>query len=774
MNIDQILNAESASLWSILGDRGRGFYVPLYQRRYRWTPSMIDRLLQDLLLGLERITRDPQAITFVGTIISSVKDPSEDLGKEPSGTLAVIDGQQRLTTFTLLCIACHDEIRGRADSISEEAPYAPWMRGQVELTKDYLWECIVEDTKQQSDALLRFRPRLVRAVDDRWGTSEKDAAYASPLPVLVLDYISWVNDDNGSYFVFSPEPHAEKNPDLADQYSLFQRRYRDDIRRRLRKAIDDEDEELVFPSWSDLQQRQGWTHGLFEADAPDPDIAAALLSDVNADEDLASLVRLLLFSRFLLNRVVMTLVKAQREDYALDMFDSLNTTGEPLTAIETFKPRVIQGEGGVAGYRNSVAKNHFDDIEKYLAGEGSASEADIAKSIVTTFALAETGDKLGGKLSEQRNYLRDTYSQVSGQKQLREAMTRQLERTSALSLLVWSKTPEMHDARLHGEIKLTPETRFHLDVLRRSQHEITLALLSRYFDALITSRSADDRQRFSEIVRALLSFWALWRSSTDGTRGIDSVHRDMMGRGIPPGVEEEEERLLAPMARQFSNQLPSPGSLSEVLRTILGQRRSISDLESYVEHAQSVPIGKSRNLSRFLVLAAHDGQVPDDGSPGLTKEGKGSPESATLTLEAWTSDRYSTLEHVAPQQPREDESVDNNLYVADRFELLGNLTALPLDLNASLGNRSWLHKRVAYTALCADDADSAREVLLESGLDFSTGTIDLIADESTVIPALRPLLSVENWDLDFVHERTRHALGQVWKTLAPWLGYGED
>ena len=56
-----------------------------------------------------------------------------------------------------------------------------------------------------------------------------------------------------------------------------------------------------------------------------------------------------------MNRVQVVVVSASKEEYAFDMFESLNTTGEPLTAFETFRPRVIEIEG-VTGVRKVTLK----------------------------------------------------------------------------------------------------------------------------------------------------------------------------------------------------------------------------------------------------------------------------------------------------------------------------------------------------------------------------------------------------------------------------------
>lgn len=775
MQIEHLLSATSAPLLDVLGERGRAYYVPMYQRRYRWTAGKIDRLLQDLIRGLDRIVYDKEALSFIGTLISSRKDETEDLGREPSKTLAIIDGQQRLTTFSLLCIACDDEltVRQEQDELDPEADYTPWLQGQIHRVRDDLWQCLCEDTRNRSDEIYRYRPRIIRSGDDQWGVTNAEAAYDSPLSRIAVDYITWrIQEGNNKSFVFSPDQHAERNPELRDQYNTLLKRFRNDIRRRLRRSLEDADEDLVLPRWHELGESRDWLDGLFESDSLDRETTAALIRDCREDEGLGAQVRLVLFSRFLVDRSVMTLVESQREDYALDMFDSLNTTGEPLTALETFKPRVIQGEGGVARYRASESFGHFDFIERYLAAEGPEHESTLAKSIVTIFALAETGQKLGGNLSEQRNFLRETYETISDQPAARRAMTRQLERTSALNLLVWDKTPEVRDPRLSGELRLPDEVIMYLDVLRKSQHEIVQGLLSRYYDTIISQRAPEALQRFAGATRALLGFWILWRASADGTRGIDTAHRDLMSRGIPP---EGEPQLVAPLARIYGNELPSPDRLAAVLRERLASVRGIDGKSSFVENAREVPIGRARNLARFMVLAAHHGQTYSRTEPGLTQPARESAESDLLNLQAWTDDgRYVTLEHISPVQPKRDEDVDQQLYVGDRHELLGNLAALPLDLNSMLSNRSWPVKRTVFSALAADDSDEAKEILERSGYEFAEETIELVADKSAVIPTLRPLLNVEDWNLELVERRTQHMLENVWAHASSWLGFGSD
>jgi uncharacterized protein with ParB-like and HNH nuclease domain len=77
------------------------FVIPLYQRNYNWTHEQCDRLLDDII---EVGGNDNRTAHFIGSIVyihddiyhsSSVKE------------LIVIDGQQRLTTITLIYLVIH-------------------------------------------------------------------------------------------------------------------------------------------------------------------------------------------------------------------------------------------------------------------------------------------------------------------------------------------------------------------------------------------------------------------------------------------------------------------------------------------------------------------------------------------------------------------------------------------------------------------------------------------------------------------------------------------
>lgn len=76
------------------------YVIPVYQRKYNWKLDNCRRLYNDL----KKIVQDNRDSHFFGSIVSSVV---------PNGSKIeyhIIDGQQRLTTVTLLLLAIRNLI----------------------------------------------------------------------------------------------------------------------------------------------------------------------------------------------------------------------------------------------------------------------------------------------------------------------------------------------------------------------------------------------------------------------------------------------------------------------------------------------------------------------------------------------------------------------------------------------------------------------------------------------------------------------------------------
>ena len=105
-----IKSANQHPTHSLLSPQDKTTYrVPPYQREYSWQKPQWEDLFDDLM--------EAEGAHFLGTIITL--DQSRDSLQEI--ILELIDGQQRMTTLTLLMAACYAILREHSDELDEDA-----------------------------------------------------------------------------------------------------------------------------------------------------------------------------------------------------------------------------------------------------------------------------------------------------------------------------------------------------------------------------------------------------------------------------------------------------------------------------------------------------------------------------------------------------------------------------------------------------------------------------------------------------------------------------
>jgi len=99
-NIDEIFKPENKSIKQIFGDTDAFYQMPIYQRPYSWDKERVEQLWYDILEAyknnIEDNSIDPNY--FLGSVVV-VKNPD---------SYEVVDGQQRLTTLTILFSTLRD------------------------------------------------------------------------------------------------------------------------------------------------------------------------------------------------------------------------------------------------------------------------------------------------------------------------------------------------------------------------------------------------------------------------------------------------------------------------------------------------------------------------------------------------------------------------------------------------------------------------------------------------------------------------------------------
>ena len=766
--IKELFDAEasSPSETAMLYNGAVGFRIPEYQREYDWSKDNITRLFTDCLSGFYRLSNSPNAdaFTFLGTLILvDEKSKEEDF----AGTsVAIVDGQQRLTTLTLLACALYENLNVAINTLEVmelNENVKRWIKVEIEDRLADLLECAAGTQKIKGNKTYPF-PRIIRTRDQR-GRSSQTSEYRSPLGTFLNAFAKYAG---GEADEFLPPSLGSGNDaqKLGENYELV---------RNLLKNLNDtewyEDTECEQVSIACLN-RSGYRSLLDRlADVvKNEDDQNRAIEDVRKYEGVHDLIRSLLFAAYFCRCIVLTRVTTDDESAAFDIFDALNTTGEPLTALETLKPRVIQFETSKGGFSGTESDTAFLRLKKYIDEEhkDTTRKQKETKELLVSFALYMEGTKLPEHLAAQRNFLRTRYDKSA-------AISRQNAQRFVSLLAVIAKfrryywtTKGIEELGLIHHNQDVGQVQLLVSFIKDMQTKLALPILARYWSADLKSQGGGE---FLDALKAVTAFLILRRAASGSTAGIDSDFRAIMAPkngsskkfGLCAGIDSENQRL-------------GIGELKGAFRKLLtGSKFKIGQKDKWVDQVIDNPLyQQSKTIVRFMLLAAAHQSMPSAKAPGCWEKERVKSsfhENNFLTYETWNSEVYETVEHVAPEtEPKIgwDSDIYRNMILRHS---LGNLILLPKKENGAIGNDSWKRKKVFYLALTEQTEDQRQKRIDEAaalGMKFSNYTTELLR-KCERLSLLAPLRDVENWNHETIEARARNTAALTWDYLWPWL-----
>ena len=769
-HVKNLFNAEASNLGGMMIETHggtAGFKVPEYQRIYDWSEENLDRLMTDCLSGFYQFSKSKGSRyphTFLGTIIL-VKEKDSDFS---GSSLALVDGQQRITSLVLLCCTLFERINRLMQSItSERLPNTPpnfieWLEAESEHTKTTLHSCAIGRLPKLGKSI--YFPRIVRAGD---GRGEKQySEYRSGIGQLLINFHHYCFDSSMPSFNLASSGNKKTDSSdreferLSNSYKLLRKHvenlYIDDIVGRVkREKFEQIPLKDLFEKSSNYNQSQ-WNK-----------IKTYIKS---SDDDLEKIVRTILFSYYMLNYVVLTRVETEEEGSAFDIFDALNTTGIPLTAIETLKPLVVSFENN---YSESESRDSFSRLEENLdeiIKDNNDKRQIATKELVTSFALYFNGVKLLNDLRGQRKYLRSSYESLT------EANHKQQFVKSIADLAQFRKECWMPEGDLGARIKFTiPQNRDTLQLclalLRGMRHQLIVPIAARYWDSFKNERAKEDQ--FVVAIQALTAFVALRRGFTGGTSQIDNDFRSIM-RSTPQTLDRKSLCL----GLDFSNSLWEVEELKMELRNYLSKLLGDEDLnrDTWVNTAKEIPLYRNAQvLCRFLLLAAAHNSSPDKDKPGLmTREDLiTSKEWDFLNYRTWENYRYATVEHIVPRESGRGSGWGKEFYEpTTRPDTIGNLTLLPLQENSVVGNNEWGRKKLYYKIFNSKRDEERQEYVsaaAAAGMPVKPTTLNFLKEKNERLEILDSITNVPNWTVELIENRSKNILELAWGTIAPWL-----
>lgn len=186
------------------------FYVPAYQRGYRWSATHVEQLIEDLVEFNRLHTKDSDFYCLQPLVVKS----TDVNGKE---YLEVIDGQQRLTTVLLILQAIRQK---NHEAYNEKSP----ARNLIDTRFDITYE-----TRESSEVWLKEMGALLYDESKLKDFDSKSCDYSHFAEVFTMAYNKIPGDEeerlkffnclrNRTYFIwYYPEDTDGKNADIFDR-----------------------------------------------------------------------------------------------------------------------------------------------------------------------------------------------------------------------------------------------------------------------------------------------------------------------------------------------------------------------------------------------------------------------------------------------------------------------------------------------------------------------------------------------------------------------------
>lgn len=758
INIEKAFITDNKSVYLYLSTTGQGLYIPLYQRDYSWDKDNIIQLQEDIESGISRIvnTQDEQEIRFLGTIITLIESNRDKIYPiepqiVPSRIEVLIDGQQRLSTIIILSTILLKnlfDIKQKLESLSCE--FIEEINDIYNFWEDKLIQIYTVDIRRKS------KPKIIRGNRDFWTEKENaETAYNSSVSYYLAKFIeSHANDFNNTF-----KPSADNlGKTLYTNYRTMEKWIKDKIRKA---HLINEDFPCATGILDTFNKIDLWN------DNRDKIVDFIKVNDYNTNKTsnyLYEFVQVLSICHYLLERCCFTVIQPTDENWAFDMFQSLNATGTPLTAIETFKPRVVNvTEEFGNGFKNSNNEKYFDKIDKLFDDVDTAQQKNArTKDFLTSFFVAYNGQQVSSHFSHQRKSLIDAFeSRKDNNRDIdfikKSTFVEFLGNYAEFYKSIWlasDKSTTTPFTLLNGKDDADLATML-MCFLRASNHKMAITVLGNFYDSIQRKREKSVENLILAI-KAVSAYYFLWRASSPNA-GLDITYRELF---------KTDDKSWS-----FENGI-TIDKLKNHLKAKLRDKQILQKADWLSKAKEEFKYDSAPNevIRLGLLIAAHD-TIVNEEEPGLIKIGR-SGISNYLCLNQWNSEDLLTIEHVAPQ--KNSNNWDENIYENKLYQSIGNLTLLRQSLNSSAGNKAWEEKILYYKTVGEKDPSKIQDLKnIAKSMDISLNetTIAILQNSkySGHVEAIAKLSQTDNWNKDMIERRRDNLLDIIWDRISKWL-----
>lgn len=258
-------------LKDLLGEPRALFRIPVYQRNYDWTTDNCQRLLRDVH---DLIGRGPNSTHFLGTLVHLNSGGGTVSGAQE---YSIVDGQQRLTTVTLMLKALADLARSQGDHEQADAIMSSYIQSssqelrlklkQVRSDAEqfrHLMDDDVDDIDHQGRLYQNYK--LCRDTLAAWQIPVQDILHAlGNLVVAEIALTSGIDDPQMIFESINSTGHPLSAADLIRNYLLMDSRNQEELYDRYWLKI----EQALKPGSDDTHLNQFFLqYTIFKSSAP--------------------------------------------------------------------------------------------------------------------------------------------------------------------------------------------------------------------------------------------------------------------------------------------------------------------------------------------------------------------------------------------------------------------------------------------------------------------------------------------------------------------------
>jgi len=755
-HLHNIFNVNAVKgLLQLVETNGVGFIIPEYQRPYRWPEENVERLMSDLLEGVNDVYLNgaDESTLFLGTLLV-VQTPNSDISRyiadadysSPAGMYYIVDGQQRLSTMAILAVVLHRKINTVLNQLQTTYENNE-QKDDFIRTKNIVNQLILNKLKKfycvtiNGTANPQDKPIIIRKGEEFWQRNGDDK-YVSPIARFIADYIRTQGETDYS--------------NMDERYGYIQvnqKKITNFIEQKL--CIKDSftsnepiDEEIVVNKI--IKKLFPETHH----------IEIKLLFEGNnaKDNNISELIKMCLFSLYFFEYCCVNYLEPKTHQWAIEVFQSLNSTGMPLTSLEVYKAYVYQNRDKVREY-NNIVNDAFESVESLVVeSDNPANQTNI---YLTALALGFDGTKLGTQYKKQEKYLKDQFNNNNRRELIFKYMLHMSEymhfRNKPDSSFVTNPAPKIELAYL---------SLLFLDAMNFHTVHPLLALFYNDNDLF-----HDD---FIDACNATAAFYALWRS-VQSSSNLDTVARTLMENN----VQKKNNHVVMNWLQSLTKKKITIQEYKLALKNIL-EDQGILQKDSWLDKARgNLDYPNSSILCRFILfLSIHN--TMSDGSGGIQL----AMDTYYPFLKGgnWKgSENFSTVEHIAPQNPKDNSSWHSGIYGVNSqgpvYHSIGNLTLLPKSMNSIVGNLDWNYKHKFYAHLANPSIQSRNELLQLDGKGevrrFTKAAKKVLGNASSYFPYLQSIVvlpsDTQSWTREIIEKRTEQICSLAYDRLSKWL-----